>query len=50
MGFESRPLELKIDKFANKVTPEEVAHNEPSHIDLHCLPSSLPIMNMIRLG
>ena len=32
--------ETKIDKFANSVDPDEVAHNEPPHLDLHCLPSS----------
>ena len=30
-----------IAKFANTVDPEERAHNEPSHLDLQCLPSSL---------
>ena len=41
-------LETKIDKFANNilvsannVDPDEVAHDEPPHLDLHCLPSSL---------
>ena len=24
--------------FANNVDPDETAHNEPSHQDLHCLP------------
>ena len=28
-------------KFADSVYPREVAHNEPPHLDLHCLPSSL---------
>ena len=23
---------------ANRVDPDEMAHNEPSHLDLHCLP------------
>ena len=27
--------------FANSVDPDEVAHNEPPYLDLHCLPSSL---------
>ena len=30
-----------IAKFANTVDPDEKAHNEPSHQDLQCLPSSL---------
>ena len=29
----------KLDEFANSVDPDEVAHNEPPHQDLHCLPS-----------
>ena len=28
-------------KFANSVDLDEVAHNEPPHLDLHCLPFSL---------
>ena len=36
------PLTLKVPKtklveFANSVEPDEVAHNEPPHLDLHCL-------------
>ena len=30
---------MKIVEFANSVDPDEVAHNEPPHLDLHCLPS-----------
>ena len=30
-----------IADFANTVDPDETAHNEPSHLDLQCLPSSL---------
>ena len=30
-----------IADFANTVDPDETAHNEPSHLDLKCLPSSL---------
>ena len=33
--------ETKIAKFANSVGLDEVAQNEPPHLDLHCLPSSL---------
>ena len=29
-----------IAEFANTVDPDETAHNEPSHLDLQCLPSS----------
>ena len=31
----------KIADFANSIDLDEVAHNEPSHLDLHCLPCSL---------
>ena len=27
-----------IYPFANKVDPDEMAHNKPPHLDLHCLP------------
>ena len=33
--------ETKITEFANSVDLDEVTHNEPPHLDLHCLPSSL---------
>ena len=33
--------EMKIAEFANSVYLDEVAHNEPPHLDLHCLPSNL---------
>ena len=33
--------ETKIVKFANSVDLDEVTHNEPPHLDLHCLSSSL---------
>ena len=39
--------ETNIADFANSVDLDEVAHNEPPHLDLHCLPSSLLILNMI---
>ena len=32
---------MKTDESANRVDPDEVAHNEPPHLDLHCLPSLL---------
>ena len=31
----------KIAEFANSVDLDEVAHNEPPHLDLHCLLPSL---------
>ena len=33
--------ETTIVEFADSVDLDEVAHNEPSRLDLHCLPSSL---------
>ena len=33
--------ETKIAEFSNSVDLNEVAHYEPPHLDLHCLPSSL---------
>ena len=40
----------KTAEFANSVDLDEVAHNELPHQDLHCLPSSLCILNMVELG
>ena len=31
-------LQTNMDTFVNSVDPDETAHNEPSHQDLHCLP------------
>ena len=31
--------ELSVDEFANSIDPDEAAHNEQPHLDLHCLPS-----------
>ena len=33
--------EMKIAEFANSIDPDEVAHDETPHLDLHCLPTSL---------
>ena len=35
-------------EFANSVDPDEVAHHEPPHLDLHCLSCSLWIFNVIN--
>ena len=48
--FTLKAQETKIDKFANSVDPDEVAYNEPPHQHLHCLPSTLRILNMMWLG
>ena len=29
--------EMQTTKFANSVDPDEAAHPEPPHLDLHCL-------------
>ena len=31
---------MKLVEFATSVDPDEVAHNEPPHLDQHCLSSS----------
>ena len=36
---------MKIANFANSIDPDEAAHNEPPHLDLHCLSSNLGIFN-----
>ena len=33
--------EIKLAELANSVDFDEVAHNDPPHTDLHCLPSSV---------
>ena len=40
--------ETKIIQFANSVDPDEVAHHEPPHLDLYCLPLSLSSQNDIN--
>ena len=30
-----------VAELANSIDLDELAHNEPPHLDLHCLPSSL---------
>ena len=37
----------KIVEIANILDVDEVAHNEPPHLDLYCLPSSLQILRII---
>ena len=39
--------ETKLAEFENSIDPIEVAHNEPPQLDLHCLVSSLWILNLI---
>ena len=40
----------KIAELANNVDLDEVAHDEPPHLDLHCLSSSLRVPIMKKLG
>ena len=35
------PPKIKTAAFARSVEPDEAAHVEPPHLDLHCLPFSL---------
>ena len=38
MNNNVRVPETKLAEFANSVDLDEIAHNEPLHLDLHCLP------------
>ena len=40
-SFLTMAILTTIAEFANTVDLDEVAHNELSHLDLQCLPSSL---------
>ena len=35
-----KALQMEIVEFTNSVDPDGVAHKEPPHLDLCCLPSS----------
>ena len=39
--------EIKTDKLASSIVPDEVAQNETPHLDLHCLPSKASEFSMI---
>ena len=39
--FNTIRAEIETAEFVNRADPDEVAHNEPSHLDLQYLPSSL---------
>ena len=41
IGINQMVPETKIAEFANSLDLDEVAQHEPTHLDLHCLPSSL---------
>ena len=34
-----------VAEFANTVDPDKMAHYEPSHLDLQCLPSKVQTFN-----
>ena len=38
---------LKLVEIGNSVDSDEVAHNEPPHLDLHCLPSNIWKLSII---
>ena len=38
-GLTLKAPNTTIAEFANTADPDETAHNEPSHLDLQCLPS-----------
>ena len=40
-GMLHKTPEMKTVDFENSVDPDDAAHNEPPHQDLHCLSSSL---------
>ena len=41
---------MKIAEFSNNIYPDDVGHyDEPPHQDLHCLSSSLLVLNTIQL-
>ena len=42
--------ETKIAVFTNCVDPDEVAHNELSHLDLHCLLVSVRTLNLTQFA
>ena len=41
---------MKKVEFGNSLDPAEVAHYEPPHLDLLCLPCCLQILIMVKLG
>ena len=48
LGFDNilRARNEKVE-FANSVDPDEVAHNEPPHLNLHCLILDIWILHLI---
>ena len=39
--FTLKSPRMEVVEFANSIDPDEVAHNEPPHLGLNCLPSNL---------
>ena len=51
MGWQNSLVpKTQITEFANSVDLDELAYNEPPHLDLHCLTSSLWILSVLKLG
>ena len=51
-GLTLKPAKMNIHvvEFANSGNSDMVAHSESSHLDLHCLTSSLWYLTAIQLG
>ena len=49
IAFKISVPETKIAEFANSVDLDEVAHDEPPRLDLHCLPSRFCVVIKIKL-
>ena len=47
LEFVTKCQKLKITDFTNSKDSEEVAYNKAPHLDLHCFPCSLPILNIL---
>ena len=41
---------MKTAEFTNSVDPDEVALNEPPHMNIHCYPSVFEFSTMYSLG
>ena len=48
MSLSRKAPNTTIAEFANTVDLDETAHNEPSHLDLQCLPSSCLFFNIMQ--
>ena len=48
--WNTKPLTPLADTCANSVDPDETAHNEPSHLDLHCLQSGFELCVLLNFS